>query len=389
MSRCQDAPVIQLLLPVAIVAVIVIAVKNRNAASPSYGVNGSTAADGNGHSPLQDKLDDWVAAELMEADQADAVLAYEIERAPANLSRVPLAAEAVGYIGSGLVLASVALLIGNRWEDMSTLGRITSLAVPTVVAAIAGWWTGRSDEPALERLGSVLWFLAVAGVAGLAAEVWVDAVHDSDPPDHHAALFIGSIALVAAASAWGMRRNELQQLAMFGAAITTSLGVIDTIAGGQDREMSALAAGLTLLILGAVWLTASLTGRLPPALLANLSGSALILLGAQIVRFDDDHAGLWLGLVASIILMAVGVSRSELEILVVGTAGLFQWTPQIALFYLEDTLGAEATLFVIGVLLIVLAGLLTRLYPLVKARHGGRDNEIEMSQRAEPQPEGR
>jgi hypothetical protein len=339
-------------------------------------------------SPLQDKLDDWVGAELIDADQANAVLAYETDRIPSNPSRLPLAAEAVGYIGSGLVLASVALLVGNRWDDMSTAGRIASLAVPTAVAAVAGRWTGRSDEAALERLGSVLWALAVVGVAGLAAEVWVDAIHDGDPPDHHAALFIGAIALVAAAWAWWMRRLELQQLALFGAAITASLGLVDSVAAGRDRDMSAEAVGLTLLALGVVWLTASLARRLPPAFLANLLGSAVILLGAQILRFDSDqHAGLWIGMMAAIILMAVGVSRSELEILFVGTVGLFQWTPQIALFYLEDTLGAEATLFAIGLLLIVLAGFLTRMYPWVKARHHERKSETERPTRSDPQPQ--
>lgn len=379
------------LLPVVVIAVIVIAVKNRSAAATLDSTTGPRTSGIKGQatrSPLQDKLDDWVDAEFIDADQANAVLVYEIDRVPPSPNRLPLAAEAVGYIGSGLVLASVALLVGNRWDDMSTTERIASLALPTVVAAVAGWWTGRGGEPALERLGSVLWALAVVGVAGLAAEVWVDLIHGGDPPDHHAALFIGAIALMAAAWAWWMRRLVLQQLALFGAAVTTSLGVIDSAAAGRDRAMSAQAVGLTLLALGVVWLAASLARRLPPALLANVLGSAVILLGAQILRFDNDQqAGLLIGMMAAIILMTVGVSRSELEILFVGTVGLFQWTPQIALFYLEDTLGAEATLFVIGLLLIVLAGLLTRMYPWVKARHHERSSEIERPTRSEKQPQ--
>ncbi len=338
-------------------------------------------------------MDDWVAAELINDDQADALLAYELERPTVETSRVPLAAEAVGYIGSGLLFAAAALLIGNRWEDMSTSARIVSLAAPTIVAVVSGWWTGRNDEPALQRLGSVLWLLAVIGVAGLAGDVWVDVIHDGDPPDHHAALFIGSIALTAAAPAWWLRRVELQQLALLVATIATALGVIDTVAAGRDRNMSAVAAGLVLLALGTIWLAGSFADRLPPAVLANLSGSALILVGAQIVRADNDHAGLWLGLVASIALMATGVARSELEILFVGTAGLFQWTPQIALFYLEDTLGTEATLFVIGTLLIVLAGLLTRVYPWVTARRSDTtpppDEATTASDDPPPPPRGR
>ncbi len=381
-----------IVLVVVVVAVIVIAVRKRQAAASPYAVARPSPGLGTDvqRSPLEDKLDDWVAADLIGADQADAVLAYELEHAPVRSSRVPLVAEAVGYIGSGLVLAAAALLVGNRWESMSTPGRIASLAVPTIVAGVAGWWTGRSDEPALQRLGSVLWLMAVVGVAGLAGEVWVDAIHDGDPPDHHAALFIGSITLAAAAPAWWIRRVELQQLGFFAATIATVLGVIDTIAASQGRNISPLAAGYVLAVLGVLWLAASLVDRLPPALLANLLGSALILVSAQFVRVDNDHAGLWLGLLASIALMAVGVARYQLEVLLVGTVGLFQWTPQIALFYLEDTLGTEVTLFVIGTLLIVLAGVFTRLYPRVVARRRGRTSPAHEggSEKPRGRPEG-
>lgn len=266
------------------------------------------------------------------------------------------------------MFASVALLFGNRWDAMPTAARIATLALPALVAAIAGWWIGRRDEPALRRLGSVLWLLAVAGLAGLAAEIWVDAIHEGDPPEHNAALFIGAVALAGAAPAWWMRRRELQQLAFLAAATATSLGVVDAVAGSRDREMAPLAAGLTLLGLGAVWLVGGVTRRLPPAMLANICGSAPILIGAQVVHDDGDQVGLWLGLVASVGLMVVGVARSELEVLVLGTIGLFQWTPQIALFYLEDALGAEVTLFLIGTLLIAVAGGLTRMYPWLRSR---------------------
>lgn len=320
------------------------------------------------NSPLEAKLDSWVDADLIDRGQAQAVLVYEAEHAPPPTNRLPLAAEAVGYIGSGLVLASVALLIGNQWDDLSTVARIASLAVPTAAGAVAGWWTGRRNEPALVRLGSVLWLLTVAGVAGTAAVVWIDAIHDGDPPDHHAALFIGFFALLAAVVAWWYRRLELQQLALFAAAITTTLGALDSIAASQDRSPSELAVGSTLVVLGCLWVAMGLTRRLPPIVLANLCGSALVLFGAQMIRADNDHLGLWLGIGSATALLAVGVASARLELLFVGTAGLFQWTPQIALFYLEDTLGAEATLFVIGLLLIAIAGGLTRAYPLVKAR---------------------
>ena len=220
----------------------------------------------------------------------------------------------------------------------------------------------------MQRLGSVLWLLAVAGIAGVAGEVWVDAVHDGDAPVQGAALFVGAVSLVVAAPTWWLRRLELQQLAMLGAAVTTVVGLVDAVAATRDTEMTPLAAGLAVSVLGAGWLAGGLFGRLPPLLLARLSGSFLVLIGTQIIREGNDHAGLWLGLAAAVALLVIGVAWSHIDLLLAGTVGLFQWTPQIALFYLEDTLGAEATLFVIGTLFIVLAGLMSRLYPWVKAR---------------------
>jgi hypothetical protein len=44
----------------------------------------------------------------------------------------------------------------------------------------------------------------------------------------------------------------------------------------------------------------------------------------------------------------------------------------MALFYLEDSLGAEATLLVIGAILLVFSAMMTRLLPRVKAQRSPR-----------------
>ncbi len=368
---------VNVFLVVAVVVVIAVATSMRRSNATPFGdPRTPTARDqpSGAQSHLGAKLREWVGAGLIDPDQASAVERYEAEHAPDVPSRVPLAAEAIGYIGAGLVVAAVALVVGNRWDDLTTTGRIVSLTIPTLAAIVAGWWTGGREEPALERLGSVLWLLAVAGTAGVAAVVWIHAIHDGSAPDHGTTLFVGGIALCFALTAWLLRPLEFQQIAMLGATIATVLGIIDALNTSRDASMSSLAVGLSLFFLGAAWLAGGTLARLPPTILASLSGSILILVGAQIIRNDNDHLALWLGLASAVALMVVGVARSEIQVLLVGTVGLFQWTPQIALFYLEDTLGAEATLFVIGTLFIVLAGLLTRLYPWVKARHGNNIN---------------
>jgi hypothetical protein len=331
-----------------------------------------TADDTMGDLSLRCKLDEWIDAGLIDADNAAALEQYESEQSKSSPNRVPLAAEAVGYIGGGLVLAAVALLVGGRWSELGTTGRIAALAVPTTITLAAGWWSGHSHEPALQRLGSVLWLLTVAGAAAVAAVVWIDAISEDRHGHNGTALFIGAVALGFASPMWWFRKLLLQQMAMFGAAITIVLGVVDSVAVSRDATMTALSAGISLFVLGGAWCAAGLTGRLIPTLAANVSGAVFLLIGAQIARNDDNSIGLWLGLGAAIALMTTGVAQSEISLLLVGTLGLFQWAPQMALFYLEDSLGAEATLLVIGAILLVFSAMMTRLLPRVKAQRSPR-----------------
>lgn len=325
---------------------------------------------------LHAKLDEWVDAGLIGSEHAASIEHYESEISEESPNRFSLLAEAVGYVGAGLAFAAVAMAIGEHWDGLSTLSRIAVLAIPTLVAGAASWWIGRSDEPAAMRLAGVLWLLAMVGLAGVAAVVWTDALHGGDRAEHGTALFVGSITFSTAAVGWWRRRLEPQQLAMFGAAITASLGIVEVASAARTTSMSPLLSGITLLALATAWLFAGLIGRLSPTLLANVLGSVLILVSVQITRAGNVHAGLWLGLGAAIGLMSAGVARREIEVLLIGTVGLFQWTPQIALFYLKDTLGAEATLFLIGTLLVVVAGIMTRIYPWVRARHHEVDSQM-------------
>jgi hypothetical protein len=61
------------------------------------------------------------------------------------------------------------------------------------------------------------------------------------------------------------------------------------------------------------------------------------------------------------------VARADAVVLLAGAAGLFQWSPQIAVYYLEPAVGIEATLLVVGVLLLVVALGFARLFRRVRA----------------------
>lgn len=313
-------------------------------------------------------LDEWRDAGLLDAGQVAPILAYE-EAKHGPRSRVPIAAEAVGYVGAALVFGAFAMLVGNNFEDFSRPVRVVLLGVPAILAALIGWFTGRDPDPAFERLGSVLWVLAAVLLAGTMTEVWVDLVHDGDPPAHGGVLFVAGGAFTWAVVAYVLRRLPLQHLVLFAATVASVLGVVDATAAGRASGWSSVVWGSALWAVGAVWATGGCTRRLTPPVLATLLGGAALLVGAQIIRVDNTVLGLWLGLATAAVLLGVGVARADAVVLLAGAAGLFQWSPQLAMYYLEPAIGTEATLFVVGVVLIVAALGSTRLYRRMRAEH--------------------
>lgn len=316
--------------------------------------------------PLDRQLATWRDAGLLDDRQIAPILAFE-EAAHGPRSRVPIAAEAVGYVGAALIFGAFAMLVGNNFEDLARPVRVLALGLPAVLAAVAGWFAGRADDPASERLGSVLWVLAAALLAGTLIEVWVDVVHDGDAPAHGGVLFVAAGVLVWAVVAYAMRRAPLQQLVLFGATVATVLGVVDATDAGREPGWSTVAWGSALWAVGAGWAAAGIARRPAPRVLATLLGAGALLVGAQVVRIDNTVAGLWLGIATAAVLLGVGVARADAFVLLAGAAGLFQWSPQVAVYYLEPAVGIEATLLVVGLALLGAALGFARLYRRVRA----------------------
>lgn len=310
---------------------------------------------------LRLKLEQWAADGLLSTEQAAAILDHE-RAAESSPGRIPLASEAVGYIGGALILAAVALVVGRRWDEFDAPARIAVLAIPTLLLTFAGWWAGSSDEPALVRLGSLLWFLSCAGLAGTLTVVFVDAMYDGDPPEHGGLLLVAGGVAVWSGVEWWMRKLPLQHAAFFIASMLAVCGVVNGLEGIRDTDYSPIAWGAAVWIFGLVWTGLGIGNRLTPTVLARVLGSAAMLAAAQLVAADARVAGLWLGLATTALLIGIGVNKSVVPELLVGTAGAFQWSPQFAIYYLADAFGAEVALFAVGALLLGAAALLARTY---------------------------
>jgi hypothetical protein len=316
------------------------------------------------HQDLAGLLGEWSDAGLLRAEQIDPILRHEEAKA-APRSRFPLAAEAVGYVGAALVVAAVSTLVANNYDDIAVAGRVAVFAVPAVLLALAGWWVGERPDPAFGRLGSVAWAVVALLVMGTLIEVFVDVIHDGDPPEHGGPLFVGAGVLVWGVIAYALRRRTLQLLVVIGASVATALGVVNAVETGDPHPV---AYALTLWALGMVWFAIGSSHRVEPFELPVLTGAAAALIGAQILRPEATVAALWLGLATAAVFVGWGIGRAEVTSLLVGAAGLFQWSPQIAIYYLEDTLGIEATLLVVGLVLLGMSAVFTKLYR--RARSG-------------------
>jgi uncharacterized membrane protein len=74
---------------------------------------------------LESSLERWVAAAILDPQQAERVREFEAERAPQSRSRLPVV---MGLAFGGVMLAAgVLLFVSAHWEEMSPAQRMTLL----------------------------------------------------------------------------------------------------------------------------------------------------------------------------------------------------------------------------------------------------------------------
>src|SRR6266487_1591231 len=87
--------------------------------------------------------------------------------------------EALGYVGAVCAVTAGLLAAGHAWAHLGLLARSTLLLATVTVLAAGGWWANGQRAASVRRLGAVLWFLAVAAVAGFAEVVADQVLHQS------------------------------------------------------------------------------------------------------------------------------------------------------------------------------------------------------------------
>lgn len=327
---------------------------------------------------LGHQLERWVAAGLLTEPQSTAILAHEeaalVEAHAAWLAsqpspapptrprRVPVVAEALGYLGGMLAVIGLGLVLSRVWPDMSVAGR-AALAGVTALALLGGGALVRDQtEPALVRLRAFLWLASTAATA-LFVGVLVRDGYDTSAVETVA---LGCAAAVAAQSGllWRWQDRPLQQL--------TFLGGVVVAVGALAAELAAIGPqGIAVAATGAVLLAAGLRRLTPSAVLTEAVG-ALALLGGVIMISSDDGwppVGMVLIVIVALGLLALatvpGLAPDRADRVVIGALGglaLFEATPSAIGYFAQDagvatglvTWGMGAGLLAVGARKLVL-----------------------------------
>lgn len=258
---------------------------------------------------LVEDLERWVAAGLLSRTEADAILAYERDllarRRAARVRepreprerRVPVVAEALGYIGGVLATAGLVLLLARYWADIATAGRLALAGGVALALLVAGASVDERTDPAFARLRWILWAAATAAAGVFAGVLAADALH-ARAGDTVAFAVAVAVTLVSA-PLWGGRVRPVQQL--------TFLGGLAVTVGTATAQIAGLGpVGLAVWLTGAAIVAVALdrVGTTPE--LTQAVGSVALVAGAAIMVGEWQSLGLVLGAVTALALLALG-----------------------------------------------------------------------------------
>jgi hypothetical protein len=364
-----------LLLIVVIVAVVVVA---RSLGAERAGGTGRPPGRGPGSAvrSAPGDLDRWQKAGLLSAEQVAAIVRFEAEHeapsAPESAarprgarprSRVPLVAEALGYLGGVLAGVGVVLVAAHYWDDLAVAGQLALAGGASLAMFAVGVIVGRLDDPAFDRMRAFVW-AASSAAAGTCGVVIVRGGFDSDDV---AALVLGGAVAVAAHSGalWRGRERPVQQLLALGAALTAVGSATTLVASDGWWGFAVWAAGALLVGLG-------LAKRGSSPDLTEAIGAIAMVVGAFTVASEWASAGTLflvattLGL-AAVALVPMAVAPVDRWILgaIGSVASLFAVPGTVGWFAGEAGFTTGAVVWGVGALLVA-AGLLRRVHlPLV------------------------
>jgi hypothetical protein len=291
-----------------------------------------------------ERLDEWVGAGLISADQAASIREHEAARPvrthPARPAGPSLVVEALGYLGGVIMIVGAGILVSLYWGDLPVAGRLALLAATAVVLVGAGFGVPERLGEAAGRLRSVVW---AAGVVATGAFLVVFCGDVLDRYDEQQLWILGGGAGAVAAVLWWLHRTWLQQLALLVPLLLLVAGVALDVATDDAW------AGAWVWAAGLVWTVAAWRGVLEP----RVTGVAFGVVGAVFGTLTmGNDLGLALGLATAVATVALALEERDLTWLGVAALVLLYTTPRAAGQWFPGRLSAALTFLVTGALLV-------------------------------------
>lgn len=305
--------------------------------------------------PDPDLLDEWVAAGLIDAEQADHIRAYEQgqvgPRPGLTTARSPgatgpsLVVEALGYLGGVIMLVGAGILVGLYWTDVPVALRLVLVGAAALALLAGGVAVPDRLGEAAGRLRAVLWALAVAAAGGFFGILTADVL---DRHDESSLIVVGTCTALVGGILWWLRRTWLQQLAFLLPLVMAAQGLAFTITGDLDNPWG----GTFTWVVGVAWVALAWSGRLDPRTTGMAFGALAAIFGALGV---DSQVGIAIGLATAVAVVALALAERSLPLLAVAAFGMLRTAPRAATEWFPGPLSAAVTLMVTGALLIVAA----------------------------------
>ncbi len=267
--------------------------------------------------------------------------------------------EIAGYAGGALVMAAVGLFLAQEWSSLSGAAQVGALAGIAVVLAVAGVAVSRvGGGPAVmrsgrdevrRRLASAL-LVGAAVAAALAVNRQVELLLDDEFSDWPTLAGVVTL-IVLGIAAYAFAPSALALVVIAAAGFQ---GVITGWVLPDRLEASSVWQGLTLMVLGAVWLGWAETRGFREDAVGRTIGVGYLLFGAQMILVEGSYANLAYALTAVVAVagFVLYVRTVAWPYLVAGVLGITLVVPEAVIDWTGGALGPAGAVLVAGLTLL-------------------------------------
>jgi hypothetical protein len=295
------------------------------------------------HDWFDEHADVWVEHGLVTSDQIEAIREYEHLGGDTE-PRISLGAELAVYLGSVIALMSGGIMVGQSWDTLATGARVALGLALATLGFVAGARLAGLDDAPTRRLASFLWLIGTGGLA-LTAASFVDRA-EFDPGWN--LVIIGTPVLVAGAALWRNRERPLQ-------VVTSGVGA-GLVLGGIGALLSIPPwIGGTIVWSMAIGIGAlALTDRLRPELYVLGVAAVAAMIGALMLIDVSEVVGTSAATVTAAGIVAIGLDRHLVPILVIGVLAFLQALQGLLLATVSGA-AASMVVAVAGLIAVVVA----------------------------------